>query len=619
MFDRRKAKDSAKKRLKKHYWIFVIACFIAYSLGIDYTMSTEIAVKAIEHGRYIIKNINNEKNENLSVENIDLENYDAWDVYTEIIVGNIEKANNIADEIIKNNKSSSPLFLKKIELGHRDGVFANIANVISSGSIFLTVFMGIHSIVKDDSGATIIFIVLSLLILLLVWAGLINVYRAVFRRIFLEGYIYDKVPEKSFIHFVSVKKYFKSALTMLVAFGFHVLWTFTIIGGFIKYFSYFLVPYIVAENPDISALDAINLSRRMMDGHKLECFKLKLSFIGWYILEIATLGLVGFFYSTPYMESFFTEYYVYLRELAKENNIENADLLNDNYLYKKADNKTLSEAYADVVELSKIPESNELPGNKIWCFFANIFGIVPMYSKTEQEYFEANIRKSKIASFNKVMKGDSYPERLNPISEKQSIKQIEFLNFKRHYSICSLIIMFFFFSFIGWFWEVCFHFVEDGTFINRGVLHGPWLPIYGSGGLMILILLNKFRSKPLLEFASAILLCGSVEYITAVILENVYHEKWWDYTGYFLNINSRVCAEGLLVFGIGGIVIVYIAAPLIDNVLRKARIRYLLPICIILVTIFIADQIYSFNNPNKGDGITNYNPPTACVEYRIDS
>ena len=40
--------------------------------------------------------------------------------------------------------------------------------------------------------------------------------------------------------------------------------------------------------------------------------------------------------------------------------------------------------------------------------------------------------------------------------------------------------------------------------------------------------------------------------------------KWWDYSGYFLNLHGRICAEGLLVFGVGGMIVVYILAPLID-------------------------------------------------------
>lgn len=68
---------------------------------------------------------------------------------------------------------------------------------------------------------------------------------------------------------------------------------------------------------------------------------------------------------------------------------------------------------------------------------------------------------------------------------------------------------------MGWVWEVSLHLITDGVFVNRGVLHGPWLPIYGTGGVMILAVLNKFREKPLVEFLLTIVLCGCVEYFTS--------------------------------------------------------------------------------------------------------
>lgn len=59
-------------------------------------------------------------------------------------------------------------------------------------------------------------------------------------------------------------------------------------------------PYIVAENPNIGAREAISLSRRMMKGHKWECFVADLSFLGWSLLNLFTLGLSGIFYSNGY-------------------------------------------------------------------------------------------------------------------------------------------------------------------------------------------------------------------------------------------------------------------------------------------------------------------------------
>ena len=90
------------------------------------------------------------------------------------------------------------------------------------------------------------------------------------------------------------------------------------------------------------------------------------------------------------------------------------------------------------------------------------------------------------------------------------------LNYERAYSATSLILMFFLFSFTGWIWEVLIHIIEDGMIINRGLLLGPWLPIYGTGGVLILMLLKRWRSQPLMTMGLIMLLCGTVEYITSI-------------------------------------------------------------------------------------------------------
>lgn len=111
----------------------------------------------------------------------------------------------------------------------------------------------------------------------------------------------------------------------------------------------------------------------------------------------------------------------------------------------------------------------------------------------------------------------------------------------------------------------------------------------------------------MIEFFSTIVLCGGVEYFTSWFLEVTKDgQRWWDYSGYFLNLNGRICAEGLLVFGLGGMVIVYVAAPLLDNMVDKVPAKILVPVCVALTIVFAADQIYSFKHPNVGQGITDY-------------
>ena len=242
----------------------------------------------------------------------------------------------------------------------------------------------------------------------------------------------------------------------------------------------------------------------------------------------------------------------------------------------------------------------------LYGFIDKYFGITT-YSKKDNELFDREQNRIAVISlYQDIMDQKVYPELLYPIKIKQRNNHIETINYLRHYSISSLILIFFLLSFVGWLWEVLLHLVSDGIFVNRGVLHGPWLPIYGFGSILILTLLYRFRSKPYLLFFMSVILCGVVEYSTSYYLEVTNGMKWWDYTGYFLNINGRVCAEGLLVFGIGSIFVVYFVAPLLDNYIKKIKTEYVIYFCIILCSIYLIDLVISYYKPNTGVGITDY-------------
>ena len=100
---------------------------------------------------------------------------------------------------------------------------------------------------------------------------------------------------------VSFRQYWHKVWGMFLMYLFIALWTLLfILPGIVKAFSYALTPYILEENPDLSANEAIDHSRAMMKGHKFDLFYLYLSFIGWFFLSFLTLG-IGFFWLIPYM------------------------------------------------------------------------------------------------------------------------------------------------------------------------------------------------------------------------------------------------------------------------------------------------------------------------------
>lgn len=184
------------------------------------------------------------------------------------------------------------------------------------------------------------------------------------------------------------------------------------------------------------------------------------------------------------------------------------------------------------------------------------------------------------------------------------IGRIGHISERKYDSLWSVIMIFFTVSLTGWLWEGCLHLISDGSFVNRGFLHGPWLPIYGSGSVLILLLFRKLQKKPLLEFLAIILLCGCIEYFVSWFLEQLYDGmRWWDYSDYFLNLDGRICVEGLLAFGVGGMVIVYLYAPFLDYLFGRFPKKILVPVCLALILIFCGDLVYSGRHPNLGNGI----------------
>ena len=149
-----------------------------------------------------------------------------------------------------------------------------------------------------------------------------------------------------------------------------------------------------------------------------------------------------------------------------------------------------------------------------------------------------------------------------------------------------------------------FHLFMTGEFVKRGTMAGPWLPIYGTGGVLAILLLKRLAKRPALTYVMTVLLCGTIEYVTAWFLWETVHMKWWDYTGYFANIHGRVCLEGLIVFGLGGCAAIYLLGPALDELFSRFSRRILIGVCAALLLLFALDGAWSVSHPNTGGGIT---------------
>lgn len=109
--------------------------------------------------------------------------------------------------------------------------------------------------------------------------------------------------------------YGNSVLVMFMKNLFVALWTLLfVIPGIVMSYAYRMVPYILAEQPDIDYREALRISKEMMYGQKWEAFFLDLSFIGWLMVGAVTCGIAGIFYVKPYVDATNVELYVTLRE-----------------------------------------------------------------------------------------------------------------------------------------------------------------------------------------------------------------------------------------------------------------------------------------------------------------
>ncbi len=160
--------------------------------------------------------------------------------------------------------------------------------------------------------------------------------------------------------------------------------------------------------------------------------------------------------------------------------------------------------------------------------------------------------------------------------------------------IVVIYILFWLYSFLGWLMETTLVSLQSKKIINRGFFMGPYCPIYGTGGVLLLIL-SPYKDSPFLVFILSIVICSIIEYLTSYILEMIYKVRWWDYSNRMFNLNGRVCLFNSICFGLLGMLMVSYLNPVFLNLITSLSDTILTIIALTILIITLIDMSITFS------------------------
>lgn len=161
------------------------------------------------------------------------------------------------------------------------------------------------------------------------------------------------------------------------------------------------------------------------------------------------------------------------------------------------------------------------------------------------------------------------------------------------------------YSVIGWIYEVFLETViYRWGFSNRGILWGPYCPVYGIGAVLFILTVNKLiagkdkinRLKMVpVVFILCMILATAIEFVSTYILEYFTGSwPWQTYADYAINFQARIALSPSVRFGIGGVIILYIIQPIFDKKLTNLKNNTINIISFIVILIFTVDIVFSF-------------------------
>lgn len=163
-----------------------------------------------------------------------------------------------------------------------------------------------------------------------------------------------------------------------------------------------------------------------------------------------------------------------------------------------------------------------------------------------------------------------------------------------HYTMIQWLFFFYLYSFMGWCFESAYVSVCDKKLTNRGFMRGPFLPIYGSGATMMLVVSMPFRDNLVLTYLAGCVGATILEYLTSVVMEALFQVRYWDYSHLRFQFQGRISLSSTLTWGVFTILASRVIQIQVEKPVLMIPSKVLTGVTLVLTALICADFALSF-------------------------
>lgn len=162
------------------------------------------------------------------------------------------------------------------------------------------------------------------------------------------------------------------------------------------------------------------------------------------------------------------------------------------------------------------------------------------------------------------------------------------------YATIQWLFFFYFYCFFGWCFESTYVSIRNKRLVNRGFMRGPFLPLYGTGAIMMLLVSMPFQDNLVLVYVAGCIGATVLEYVTGVAMEALFKVRYWDYSDQKFNFQGHICLSSTLAWGLLTILMTELMHKPVERFVLRIPLEMLTPVTLVLTAVICADFALSF-------------------------